>query len=315
VFESPRDLIGEPKRKIKQKRFQVVATAVDLPTSTYCTCIALWIDLKSASITRFPIIRIILFHIDLSLWSFPMKQAQDEQLYTLTPKSSNSHKRSSEDCRMQTGEADEGEEYISIERSLKRMRVTSASPGELRLQRDLQRATNQSGWMQIGNSTWKAAIDYTWAFIRQSDAQPLDLYVEWGEWNFLLRIPKLYPHHPPVVAHLHQKGCAFRCNSIVFQAAPRSEDASEQDSVISGWNPLLGLDESLILLCKKLASWQPSAVFGMDFTPTSHATRQSPYSILPSFFPPNRFDVGYGYENAVLPRFSAGSADVMDVSR
>ena len=51
------------------------------------------------------------------------------------------------------------------------MKVTTASPGELRLQRDLKHAVHTKGWVPVGHGLWKVPIEnktQEWIKLQQS---------------------------------------------------------------------------------------------------------------------------------------------------
>jgi ubiquitin-protein ligase len=212
---------------------------------------------------------------------------------------------------------------LSLQRSLKRMKVTSASPGELRLQRDFKHAVCCAGWIPIGScgNTWKVVTEgYT---VKQCIEDPLHLVVHSPQWTVWLQIPRLYPHHPPILSRIE---CRHPRLEIIIQTGPEDPQiavAQQRGAVlVRGWSPLMRLHEILSQLIVPLleAPHPPCAI-------VEDAMEESPHRKLPSrlryaeadcatesrepllsqevwmedaeqylLFPPNRFDLGYRRE-------------------
>jgi len=153
----------------------------------------------------------------------------------------------------------------SLQHSLKRMKVTSASPGELRLQRDFKHAVHSAGWIPAENcgNAWKvpatAGGGHGWMWVRQSLHDPLQLTVQYETvWTLWLDVPRLYPHRPPtvrrIVFHDHEGNedpYRHGFQQIWLQSSP--DDPLLQQMVqgvvmVRGWTPLLQLDEIIRVL-------------------------------------------------------------------
>ena len=189
----------------------------------------------------------------------------------------------------------------SLQRSLKRMKVTSASPGELRLQRDLKHAILAQGWQPHHcHHSWKINNSLV---LRQSVEDPLQLVLENNDTAIAwLDIPRLYPHRPPVVQTANK-------TRVVFQAAPDDTKALEAARngayLIRDWTPLLRLHETIQLILPALEH-RPLHHVGMhedefSIRPRSEADCATEIAVVEmddgsggdELFPPNRFNLGY----------------------
>lgn len=147
----------------------------------------------------------------------------------------------------------ENDSSYCLQLSLKRMKVTTASPGELRLQRDFKHAVCCAGWVPVGGCfhAWKVPPPlgnneqcYT---VKQCIENPLKLVVmnSSKKWTVWLSIPRLYPHHPPILSRIE---CPSPFDAII-QAGPEDpqvELARKRGAVIvRGWSPLMRLHEIL----------------------------------------------------------------------
>ncbi|GAX28849.1 hypothetical protein FisN_20Lh145 [Fistulifera solaris] len=215
---------------------------------------------------------------------------------------------------------------LSLQRSLKRMKVTSASPGELRLQRDFKHAVCCAGWIPIGScgNTWKVVTEgYT---VKQCIEDPLHLVMHSPQWTVWLQIPRLYPHHPPILSRIE---CLHHRFEIVIQTGPEdSHVASAQQRgaiLVRGWSPLMRLHEILSqLIVPLLEEPHPPCAIVVQDAMAERPHRKPPRlryaeadcatesreplplsqddSVLMEdaeqylLFPPNRFDLGYRRE-------------------
>lgn len=142
----------------------------------------------------------------------------------------------------------------SLQRSLKRMKVTTASPGELRLQRDLKHAVSVQGWCMIGPHSWKLHTSNEppqCLLLQQSREDPLQLNLFWEDWTVRIDVPRFYPHRPPSFQCYHPRH-SNPPPRVVLQACPEDPDviiaARRGFLVIQGWSPLLRLDETIQLV-------------------------------------------------------------------
>jgi ubiquitin-protein ligase len=202
------------------------------------------------------------------------------------------------------------------------MKVTSASPGELRLQRDFKHAVCCAGWIPIGScgNTWKVVTEgYT---VKQCIEDPLHLVIHSAQWTVWLQIPRLYPHHPPILSRIECRHCL----EIVIQTGPEDPQvalAQQRGAIIvRGWSPLMRLHEILSqLIVPLLEEPHPPCAIVEDATEESHrkpprlryaeadCATESRLTLLKQddsvwmedaeqylLFPPNRFDLGYHRE-------------------
>lgn len=219
--------------------------------------------------------------------------------------------------KIANGKRKNNDEYC-LQKSLKRMKVTSASPGELRLQRDFKHAVCCAGWVPVGTcyNAWKVppSSNETWYTVKQCIEDPLHLVVRSSEWTVWLRIPRLYPHHPPVLSRIE----GSHPLDAVFQAGPedpQAEIARKRGAVIvRGWSPLMRLHEILSQLIVPLLESPEEQSISSSTPPLRHcyaeadcateSREHSQCSMLQDdqmddqimLFPPNRFDLGYRRE-------------------
>jgi ubiquitin-protein ligase len=241
----------------------------------------------------------------------------------LTPKIHNCSKR-----RIQQSSTDELHhlhDFIdcqALQRSLKRMKVTSASPGELRLQRDLKHAMHSKGWLPVkkcGGNSWKVpyGCNYNeWITVRQSPEDPLQLLFLLDDWTVWLDVPRLYPHRPPAIRLHHDQ----HQSRMLVQATPEDLEAQAAARngtvVLQGWTPLSRLDEIIQLIVPVLQTHRTppqerdnrDSMMMMDDNAVRsvHAEADCATEMprqrllfpttdeLSYLFPPNRFDLGYG---------------------
>lgn len=188
----------------------------------------------------------------------------------------------------------------SLQRSLKRMKVTSASPGELRLQRDLKHAVQHKGWQPLHHAWNIPATSNSSGVMRLSQSQedPLQLVLEMSDGTAVwMTIPRLYPHRPPTIHTAHHK-------QMHLQAMPEDAEADRAAqngvTVIQGWSPLLRLDETIQLVLPALRQRTPR--FHQQRSEADCATEVPVFAMgeaslfeTDCLFPPNRFDLGYAH--------------------
>lgn len=158
----------------------------------------------------------------------------------------------------------------SLQRSLKRMKVTTSYPGEIRLQRDIRHATESEGWqVEQGVKTWRApalvqqhshVALQPFMIVRQSAEEPLQINVLWDNWSIWLDMPKLFPHRPPRIRSVMDNTHSRVCPRLIFQEFPDQHHGDHAESLpsrvrnvedevnLSGWNPILRLHEILHLV-------------------------------------------------------------------
>jgi len=200
----------------------------------------------------------------------------------------------------------------SLQSSLKRVRL-SCSPGELRLQRDLR---SLKGWDAVSQDCW-ARLGGAHLTLEN----PLRLILHSEGARFWIQIPRMYPHRPPTIARM--EGVTWM-RHVVVQDTPHVSQAPPPDccgnTVIYQWSPVMHLGDLIDFLLESRRTVKPRPRLRPS-SPT-HASGISTFAALPTstfveehkmedddphvayqnqqrrnhdtFFPPNRFDVGYG---------------------
>lgn len=156
--------------------------------------------------------------------------------------------------------------------SLKRVRI-STSPGELRLDRDLQ----QLGW----STSNRFLTDHIW--LDRVHALRLVLMIS-NRIAMHIDIPRMYPHEAPKLVR-------------VVQEDERDSDSSRTPSSSSSlqlpdyaaWSPIQTIQDYIQYLLEQL-SMQSESDIGMA---VDEIHNQPLKHVAKSLFAPNRFDVGY----------------------
>jgi ubiquitin-protein ligase len=178
----------------------------------------------------------------------------------LTPKasgSSNRYKRRQINQQDDAGCDNDG--AVGLERSLKRFRVTSWSPGELCLQRDLRHLVNAHGW----KNTQETSFEHEkYRCLLRNGAYPTELILQDKDVGAQvhLHIQKLYPHCPPKITRIEYNTPAnvtqkinARVESIIIadEMQPRGLDAAQAGQnnsrvILNNWTPIRRLGDCLI---------------------------------------------------------------------
>lgn len=145
------------------------------------------------------------------------------------------------------------DECDDLQSSLKRVRI-STSPGELRLDRDLQ----QLGW----SSSHRHLTDDV--VVNRSHALRIVVHVS-GTVRIQLDFSRLYPHVGPTIARMEGATAATAANLAVIE-----------------WSPIMTLGDYLRELLRQLSETTHMAIDAID-APMKYRT----------LFSENRFDVGY----------------------
>ena len=111
---------------------------------------------------------------------------------------------------------------VDLGSTLKKVRI-SMTPGELRLDRDLCELSG--GWTRVGDRVWvlrpHVRLD------RLND--PLQLVLRVGDAKAYLQLSRMYPHVPPVVAHLENSHNIQRV--VVSVVEPAIDDDNNNNGV------------------------------------------------------------------------------------
>ena len=145
------------------------------------------------------------------------------------------------------------EECDDLQSSLKRVRI-STSPGELRLDRDLQ----QLGWSSSHRHLTNDVV------VNRSHALGIVVDVA-GTVRIQLDFSRLYPHSGPTISKMDG-----------------ATAATVESLAVIEWSPIMTLGDYLSELLRQLSSTTHMAIDAID-TPMKYQT----------LFSENRFDVGY----------------------
>jgi hypothetical protein len=145
------------------------------------------------------------------------------------------------------------DECDDLQSSLKRVRI-STSPGELRLDRDLQ----QLGWSSSHRHLTNDVV------VNRSHALGIVVHVA-GAVRIQLDFSRLYPHSGPTIARMDGATAATAASLAVIE-----------------WSPIMTLGDYLSELLRQLSETTHMAIDAID-APMKYQT----------LFSENRFDVGY----------------------
>lgn len=161
------------------------------------------------------------------------------------------------------------EDCDDLQSSLKRVRI-STSPGELRLDRDLQ----QLGWSSSHRHLTNDIV------VNRSHALGIVVHVA-GTVRIQLDFSRLYPHSGPMIAKMDGATAA----------------TVEKLAGIE-WSPIMTLGDYLSALLQQLSETTHMAIDAID-APLKYQT----------LFSENRFDVGYRRPSTTTTRVSSNTTD------
>ena len=166
---------------------------------------------------------------------------------------------------------DDDDDEQQLQSSLKRVRI-STSPGELRLDRDLQ----QLGWTSGHRFLTKDIL------LERSHALGLTLVVS-GTVRIYIDIPRMYPHNAPTICRVD--GASFVTTTTTTTTG---RDNAAAAAASCAWSPIKTLGDFIHTILQQLSESTSMAIDAID-APTKHQ----------SLFAPNRFDVGYDRRTVV----------------
>jgi hypothetical protein len=147
------------------------------------------------------------------------------------------------------------QDTYNLERSLKRVRVSCCSPGELCLQRDLRNLVITQEWKRLGPDDFQCVADAA-VLLTRNEAFPNDLRLHIRDCNVQvhLHFPRLYPHQAPAVSRIaYEQPChnlqqQQRVQSILIRSELDKEEAPKTAStvVISNWTPVRRLGDVVV---------------------------------------------------------------------
>eukprot|EP00980_Cylindrotheca_fusiformis_P005810 scaffold1223_cov119-Cylindrotheca_fusiformis.AAC.13 len=209
----------------------------------------------------------------------------------------------------------------SLQSSLKRVRL-SCSPGELRLQRDLKflGGDNPNHWYPISDRCWNYydnddddddSNSNDDAIIQLHWTDSLRLVLQYQETGRIwIQIPRMYPHRPPTISRIEG---LWMERIVVHEAAPdvaitSPSSSSNMDPILQGgntivfphWSPVMNIGTLLEFCIRMLKSSPPNKTMEQQEQQQGHQEEKSTTDMdvshphkFTSFFPPNRFDLGF----------------------
>lgn len=177
---------------------------------------------------------------------------------------------------------------LQLQSSLKRVRI-STSPGELRLERDLQ----QLGWWASSSSSHRHFSLTKDVVLERSHALGIVVHVAARTVRVQLDIPRMYPHATPVIVRVEETPTTT--TTTTAYSAPALTLLAKRIP----WSPIMTLGDFLQRLLAELADSTTMEVDKdidyidyVDYIDLHTPTKHHQNTIL-SVLAPNRFDVGY----------------------
>lgn len=176
---------------------------------------------------------------------------------------------------------------------LKRVRL-STSPGELRLELDLEHLATAMHWTQVNNHRWGSKHG---VILERRRQDPMSLVLHFDQSTKIwMQVPRCYPHEPPVITHVQHP---YVLHVIVtLEPAMHSMMTIQSDTtlVYDKWSPVRQLSDLLDYLTATLS--QRQCHHRHISTPTllsDEDMQEAPKPILnlQKELRPNRFDLGY----------------------
>lgn len=157
-------------------------------------------------------------------------------------------------------------------RHAKKRRRHSPSPGELRLEHDLELL----GWNRAYQHTWKYSNDI---YIRRLGNLLLQFHCR--DYVLQIELPKFYPHAAPHVRVIQAPPNTTTMPHIRLTVTTEQQQPSSiQNNNTYPWSPIQTLRDLLQFLMQSLLS-----------------NKRKPSQTIQDWFAPNRFDVGYERPN------------------
>eukprot|EP00814_Leptocylindrus_danicus_P020593 CAMPEP_0116026812 /NCGR_PEP_ID=MMETSP0321-20121206/14147_1 /TAXON_ID=163516 /ORGANISM="Leptocylindrus danicus var. danicus, Strain B650" /LENGTH=315 /DNA_ID=CAMNT_0003499829 /DNA_START=174 /DNA_END=1121 /DNA_ORIENTATION=- len=207
---------------------------------------------------------------------------------------------------------------------LKRIRISSSSPGELALNSDLSHMADELSLCRVNHTQW-CTRDQS-VRIERDEVDTLRFAVgiltETGEeWSFHLQMPRMYPHQPPVIYRTMRRPSANheqqQLGEILVSNDPNPHNDNEYSprhsddifAVYEGWSPVSRLKDLILWMAtlptNTAGSHPQQGTAAMQaamqrMVPPRHplsAQAQGQDNVKTSkhqnHFLPNRFDLGY----------------------